>query len=1303
MKKLLLFLLLSFLNIKGTIAQTTTKGNLTIEIFYSLYGNTADPNDYPATNYPTIYTDLAEGTTFEKIAKHLGYLEFQDGLSVLWRDNPVFNVNQIPYHASVIKALIEAWNVPLVNPNDVSLPYSDVDSSTIYYQHIATAYDIGMLSYASYLYPMNGVNLSTTQDYITFLSNALTTPSQSELNDSDNYFTTGIYTPNVLSQPRGIEQGVFSHYAKNSFKIPDRKFNLNFSHFYSTFMVEVPESYYAIKPMGRGWSHTYNSYILKENNVGEDSIDYYYIIWPDGTIHIFNEGNNEYESIGVYDDFDELSSGDLRITKKNQMRYYYEQLDNDRDIWYLVEIKDPNGNEIVIEYESAEEDDTRRIEYVEAPSGKRLEFDYLNGTDLLEVVEDPIGRELWFEYSDLWQGYYDTLVNFEDAKGNDTTYQYNIDNENQQYLLRRIDLPRGNQIEAEYDNDGKLDQYQINNDDPIEVDVNFDYENDLLTSSVDSPIPSGGTFTQDYTFNNNGLVTGYSSDTDDAVITYPTSGVNVTLPSNTNINGIDIEYDYDNDGNVIRIDKENGDVVEEFDYDNDNNLIEYTDPEGNITKFFYDNDENLIEIEDALGNSIFYTYDTHGQLLSVTNQEGITVNYTYETDGAIASITAPEGIESTFDYDGINRLLQRIDNGLVSQYDYDDNDNVLTFTNSGGFTTSYDYDANDNLTTITNANSINTSFTYDDEDRVIKEQFDNLIKQYQYGDEGFLEEYIKPSGQQIDYDYDNDGNIESTGTITEINYNSKNLVRDITNATGTITFSYDNLNLVDEVTTVHGYDVEYRYEDTGLVDEITYPIFNGLQFEVKYDYDANNRVSRVHLGTNNAVNNAIIAEFSYKDDDRLEHIVFNNDIGTRYYYDNAGRLNRIYTTTNLPDVSIIYENELELDNKGNILQEQETFQPITSGNNPDSSSETIEYNYDNNNHVLEAGGLSYNVNDDGNTATIGGDASLIYDVDDRLTNYTDVDNNLEFKYNAYGQRVEVIRNGISTKYVRDVMRDNILVDLDENNNPIHYYIYTPSGMLLASMKPDGSHKYYHGDTRGSVVAMTDENTVITHQYRYDDFGVITNYSEPESDSNHFRYVGTYGVEHELNDLYYMRARYYKPSIGRFLTEDPIWSTNLYQYADNNPISRVDPKGTMSFPSIFNNESYQNQYNDPVVDIDEFVQHHEGKTEDKIIYGESRIFGYSFPNNTDEGFRFVRLKNGKEVDIIHFFVVGRRGHLLGTINEAQQVFRNYNSAFYPQDIYSNELGIQFFRAFNNQIKQNPEKISEYIGIYFNGFD
>src|SRR5690606_5669717 len=151
-------------------------------------------------------------------------------------------------------------------------------------------------------------------------------------------------------------------------------------------------------------------------------------------------------------------------------------------------------------------------------------FEYLNGTDLIEKIEDPIGREIFFEYSGLnggWVYRYPILVTFEDAKENMTSYSYMIDSPYNIHLLNRIELPRGNLITADYDNNGKLQEYRINNDDPIDIDVDFDYNNGEKRVDISSPVNGGGQFEETYKFNSNGLVTDYNSDTDELEITYP--------------------------------------------------------------------------------------------------------------------------------------------------------------------------------------------------------------------------------------------------------------------------------------------------------------------------------------------------------------------------------------------------------------------------------------------------------------------------------------------------------------------------------------------------------------------------------------------------------------------------------------------------------------------------------------------------------------------------------------------------------------------------------------------------------------
>ncbi len=65
--------------------------------------------------------------------------------------------------------------------------------------------------------------------------------------------------------------------------------------------------------------------------------------------------------------------------------------------------------------------------------------------------------------------------------------------------------------------------------------------------------------------------------------------------------------------------------------------------------------------------------------------------------------------------------------------------------------------------------------------------------------------------------------------------------------------------------------------------------------------------------------------------------------------------------------------------------------------------------------------------------------------------------------------------------------------------------------------------------------------------------------------NRYRYTGREYVESGSNgtELYYYRARYYRPDLGRFISKDPLGmidGTNMFVYVNNNPASRVDRLG-----------------------------------------------------------------------------------------------------------------------------------------------
>jgi RHS repeat-associated protein len=96
--------------------------------------------------------------------------------------------------------------------------------------------------------------------------------------------------------------------------------------------------------------------------------------------------------------------------------------------------------------------------------------------------------------------------------------------------------------------------------------------------------------------------------------------------------------------------------------------------------------------------------------------------------------------------------------------------------------------------------------------------------------------------------------------------------------------------------------------------------------------------------------------------------------------------------------------------------------------------------------------------------------------------------------------------------------------------------------------------------------MTDSSGNIVNKYAYDHFGQVI--GSEETVPNAFKYVGQYGVMDEGNGYLFMRARYYDPETGRFISKDPIGlagGINQFAYVGNNPINSVDPLGLEAQP------------------------------------------------------------------------------------------------------------------------------------------
>jgi YD repeat-containing protein len=87
-----------------------------------------------------------------------------------------------------------------------------------------------------------------------------------------------------------------------------------------------------------------------------------------------------------------------------------------------------------------------------------------------------------------------------------------------------------------------------------------------------------------------------------------------------------------------------------FDYDGDGNLVRVTNPAGMFVEFSDNADHRIVSVLDSASRALSFAYDDQDRLTTFTDPTGRITLYSYGQDGFMTGITRPGARETTVEY-----------------------------------------------------------------------------------------------------------------------------------------------------------------------------------------------------------------------------------------------------------------------------------------------------------------------------------------------------------------------------------------------------------------------------------------------------------------------------------------------------------------------------------------------------------------------------------------------------------------------------------------------------------------------------